>query len=201
MTPTSVQTIAQTVARATGRTTALAGAVTAWALACPPVGWAEPADPSAEPIPAASGPAPGPVPGPAPGPVAIPGQSNSPVAQACAQFDAALSVAAVNYEEFAYATAGNGNFVDYQDPNVEQSNVIGRTALRTAAATALAAAGTPGLPPDVADPMRSWSLRATKLIVIMGLRGGGDSLNATATQLNTYADEALLACAANGGRG
>lgn len=193
MTPTSVQTIAQTVARATGRTAALAAAVTAWALACPPVGWAEPADPSAEPIPAASG--------PAPGPVAIPGQSSSPVAQACAQFDAALSVAAVNYEEFAYATAGNGNFVDYQDPNVEQSNVIGRTALRTAAATALAAAGTPGLPPDVADPMRSWSLRATKLIVIMGLRGGGDSLNATATQLNTYADEALLACAANGGRG
>jgi len=133
--------------------------------------------------------------------LAVSGQSDSPVAQACAQFDAALSVAAVNYEEFAYATAGNGNFVDYQDPNVEQSNVIGRTALRTAAATALAAAGTPGLPPDVASPMRSWSLRATKLIVIMGLRGGGDSLNATANQLNIDADEALLACAANGGRG
>lgn len=183
--------------------TALAASVVAFTFACAPSS-AEPAAPSAEPVPAETGPAPGPVPepalGPAPGPLSVPGQAGNPVADACSQFDAALNVAAVNYEEFAYATAGNGNFVDYQDPNVEQSNVIGRTALRTAAATALAAAGTPGLPPDVAGPMRSWSLRATKLIVIMGLRGGGDSLNATANQLNVDADQALLACAANGGR-
>ena len=45
-----------------------------------------------------------------------------------------------------------------------QSNLIGRTALREAAGTALEAAGTPGLPGDVADPMRTWSLHATKLV-------------------------------------
>ena len=44
---------------------------------------------------------------------------------------AALNVAALNYEDFAYATAGNGNYVNYQDPTVGRwSNIVGRTALR-----------------------------------------------------------------------
>ena len=129
------------------------------------------------------------------------GQAGDPVADACRQFGVALNVAAANYEEFAYATAGNGNNVDYQDPNVLRTNVVGRTALRESAATALAAAQTPGLPPEVADPMTAWSLRATKLLVVMGLHGGGDSLNSSATELNSDAHDAQMACAAHGGHG
>jgi len=177
--------------------THLAAGVAVWACAmlCAPVCGADPADPTDP-----GGPIPAETPSAAEQMV-LPQPPGGPVAAACRQFDAALNVAAVNYEDFAYATAGSGDFVDYQDPNVEQSNVIGRTALRTAAATALAAAGTPGLPPAVADPMRSWSLGATKLMVIMGLRAGGDSLNSAANRLNSDAHEAMLACAANGGRG
>ena len=64
--------------------------------------------------------------------------------------------------------------------------------------SALDAAGAPRLPGDVADPMRAWSLHATKLVLIMGLRGGGDSLNAAATDLNTDATNVQMACALNG---
>ena len=120
------------------------------------------------------------------------------VSDACKQFGAALDFAASNYEDFAYNTAGGGNSVNYQDPNVANSNVIGRTALREAAAAAMSAASTPGLPGDVAAPMRSWSLRAAKLLVIMGIRGGGDSLNSTANDMNTDANNAQMACALNG---
>lgn len=122
------------------------------------------------------------------------------VSTACRQFAAALDLASSNYEEFAYATAGGGNSVDYQDPSISQYNLLGRTALREAAGATLDAAGTPGLPADVADPMRSWSLHATKLILIMGLRGGGDSLNSAATDLNTDATNVQMACSLNGGR-
>ena len=167
------------------------------------VAWADPADnPGAgSPAPAENAPGPevfaaGADPG---GPVAAAPQSGDPVADACRHFGAALNVAASNYEDFAYATAGNGNTVDYQDPNVWRTNVIGRTALREAAATALAAARTPGLPPEVADPMTAWSLRATKLLVVMGLRGGGDSLNSNANELNSDAHDAQMACATHGG--
>ncbi|MEI7545009.1 MAG: hypothetical protein WCJ53_09330 [Mycobacteriaceae bacterium] len=121
------------------------------------------------------------------------------VSDACRQFGAALNLAATKYEDFAYAIAGNGNNVNYQDPLVIQANSIGRAALRAAAGTAMDAAKTPGLPPQVSDPMQSWSVRATKLLVIMGLHGGGDSLNATATDLNTDAQNVQMACALNGG--
>ena len=114
---------------------------------------------------------------------------------ACKRFTAALNLAASNYEEFAYATAGNGNSVNYRDPNVWQSNVIGRTALREAAREALDASRTPGVPPEISDPMRSWSLGATKLLLIMGMRGGGDSLNAAANDLNVDAQNTQMACA------
>lgn len=127
--------------------------------------------------------------------VLTPVSEENPISSACKLFDAAISVAAVNYEDFAYATAGNGNYVDYQDPNVLRTNVVGRTALRQAAAAALSASRTDGLPPEVAGPMRTWSLRATKLVVLMGLHGGGDSLNGSVSDLNVDAHEAQLACA------
>lgn len=164
-----------------------------------------PADPGAG---DAAPPAPGsaPAPGPAPAPELV-SQSDpvSPdtvdaVSSACRKFGAALDLASSNYEEFAYATAGGGNSVNYQDPSINQYNLLGRTALREAAGSAMDAAGTPGLPAAVGDPMRTWSLHATKLILIMGLRGGGDSLNAAATDLNTDATNAQMACSLNGGR-
>lgn len=127
-------------------------------------------------------------------------EAGAPTAEACTRFTAALNLAAVNYEEFAYATAGTGDSVNYRDPNVWQSNVIGRTALREAAREALDASRAPGTPPEIASPMRSWSLGATKLLMIMGLRGGGDALNAAATDLNKNAQSTQMACALNANR-
>ena len=61
---------------------------------------------------------------------AAPVDTDSPSSVACKQFSAALSYAATNYEDFAYATAGGGNYVDYGNHEVQNSNVVGRTALR-----------------------------------------------------------------------
>ena len=41
-------------------------------------------------------------------------------------------------------------------------------------------------------------MRATKLVLLMGLRGGGDSLNSTATDLNNDARNVQMACALAG---
>jgi hypothetical protein len=123
---------------------------------------------------------------------------NPAATDACKQFSAALNYAATNYEEFAYASAGNGNSVNYGDASVANYNVAGRTALRQAASEAMNAAMTPGLQPEVSAPMRTWSLRATKLVLVMGLRGGGDTLNSTATDLNTDARDVQMACALAG---
>jgi hypothetical protein len=84
------------------------------------------------------------------------------------------------------------------DPQVSNSNVVGRTALREAAGMALSASGTPGLPPEIATPMRKWSLNAARLVLTMGLRGGGDALNTAAADLNNDAREVQLACASAG---
>lgn len=121
----------------------------------------------------------------------------SVVGHACDRLAAALSHAATEYEEFAYAAAGGGNYVNYSDPNVERSKIIGRAALRESAAEILDTSRTAGLPPDIADPMRDWSLHATKLLLIMSVRGGGDSLNNAANQLNSDAERAQMACAVN----
>lgn len=129
----------------------------------------------------------------------VPAEQPSPARDACAQFGQALNLAAESYDEFAYATAGGGNAVNYTDQQVWRTNVIGRTALREAAYAVLSASRTPGLPPEVSRPMRTWSLDATKLLVIMGVRGGGDALNAAADQLNTDAREGQMACALHGG--
>ena len=125
---------------------------------------------------------------------------NPAAADACRQFGVALDYAASNYEDFAYNSAGSGNYVDYADPVVANSNVVGRTALREAAATALSASMTPGLQGDIASPMQSWSVRATKLLLGMGLHSGGDSLNATANALNREAHDVQMACALAGSR-
>ncbi|WP_231740231.1 MULTISPECIES: hypothetical protein [unclassified Mycobacterium] len=85
--------------------------------------------------------------------------------------------------------------MDYRDPAVRGDNVDGRTALRKAAGEALSASSTPGLQPEIADPMRSWSLHAAKLVVIMGVRGNGDTLNNAATELNKEAQNTQMACA------
>lgn len=135
-----------------------------------------------------------PVAGPLPGPVESLVPDNT-VATACKQFSVALDAASSNYEDFAYASAGGGNFVDYQNPNVARTALIARTALRESAAVALNSAQAPGLPQDVSDPMRSWSLRATKLSLILSLHGGGDSMNATVNDMNTDGHDAQLACA------
>lgn len=151
------------------------------------VAWADPADPGGPGDPAGTG---------ASTDVSrMASQADNPVAQACKQFDQAISIAALNYQGFAYATAGNGDYVDYSDPAVKRSNVLGRTALRGAAATALDASRIPGLPPEVSDPMQSWSMHATKLLFTMGLRRGGNALNEAATQLNADAQNAKMACA------
>ena len=165
---------------------------TVWvcSLASAPVCGADPADPVADPTPVPAETA------AAPESLASPVESGNTLIDACKQFEAALNVAAANYEDFAYATAGGGDYVDYQDQNVWRTNIIGRTALRQAAAAALSASGMPGLPPEVSDPMRSWSLGATKLLVVMGLHGGGDSLNSSVAEMNTDAHNAQMACAA-----
>lgn len=173
---------------------ALVAAAWVSALACAPEGFADP-----------SGPVPGPDPVPAenqaaPEPLAPPEDSGNPVGDACKLFNAALNVAAVNYEDFAYATAGNGNFVNYQDPDVGRTNMIGRTALRQAAAAAMSASRTPGLPSEVAGPMRDWSLHATKLLLVMGLHGGGDTLNSSVAELNVIGNNGQMACVTNGAR-
>jgi hypothetical protein len=113
---------------------------------------------------------------------------------ACAQFAQVLDGSSLYYGEFADTFEGS----DYSDPAVGSTNATGRTALREAAALSMNAANTPGLNPAIANPMRSWSVDATKLLVKMGLRIGGGSLNSTATEMNNDAVRAQEACAAAG---
>jgi len=159
---------------------------------------ADPNDPA--PVDTATTVADQPLVGPLPGPTDsfVP---NDAVATACKQFAAALNLASSNYEDFAYASAGGGDFIDYQDPNVARTGLIARTALRESATAAASSAQTPGLPQEVADPMRSWSLRATKLSFMLSLRSGGDSMNSTVNDLNTDGHNAQLACAVANMRG
>jgi hypothetical protein len=113
---------------------------------------------------------------------------------ACATFAEVLDGSSTYYGEFADSFEGSS----YSDPAVADSNVVGRTALRQAAAVAMSAANTPGLQPEIADTMRTWSVDATKLLLKMGLRIPGDSLNTTATEMNDDATKAQEACAAAG---
>ena len=101
---------------------------------------------------------------------------------------------ATYYGDFADSFEGSS----YNDPAVSSSNEVGRTALRESAGLAMTAAQTPGLDPAIANPMRIWSLGATKLLVKMGLRIPGDSLNSTANEMNDQATLVQVACAAAG---
>jgi hypothetical protein len=135
-----------------------------------------------------------------PGPVQVavaPVQSDdagAPAVAACSAFGQVLDGASNYYGSFADSFEGS----DYSDPAVQSSNEVGRTALRQAAGTAMDASNVPGLQPEIASPMRSWSLGATALLVKMGLRIPGDSLNNTATSMNNNAEQVQEACAAAG---
>lgn len=120
--------------------------------------------------------------------------ATEPAVTACGAFAEALDGAANYYGEFADSLEGT----DYSDPGVQSTNETGRTALRQAAGVAMDAANTPGLDPAVGDPMRAWSADATKLLLKMALHIPGDSLNTTATEMNTDATNAQQACAAAG---
>ncbi|WP_082943546.1 hypothetical protein [Mycobacterium sp. 1274761.0] len=126
---------------------------------------------------------------------AQPQSSGDPTRDACDLFNKAVNYAAINYEDFADYSAGSGNYVDYNSSTVSNANVAGRTALRQAAAASLAASTIPGASPAVTAPMQTWSVNAAKMVLIMGVRGGGDSLNSTATTLNQSAHDAQMACA------
>lgn len=176
------------------------------------------ADPTVDPVPpapATSVPEAGPLPGPAPVPAepdaaaadpagpADPeavglspvGDTGNPVHDACEQFFQAGNLAATTYEDFADASEGASNTVNYGDPEVQRTALISRAALRTAAGAALDAANTPGLPPEVADPMRSWSMHATKLIFVVGLHAGRETMNNAVNQVNIDYGNARQACA------
>jgi hypothetical protein len=109
-----------------------------------------------------------------------------------------MDVAAANYSDFADVTSGDR--WNYGDPVVASANVTGRTALRQAAAAAAETSHTQGLEPEIANPMRSWSLHATKLLLIMGLRGSNNMTDGTASQLNDDANDVQMACVAAGTR-
>ncbi len=110
---------------------------------------------------------------------------------ACSKFASALDSASDGYGAFA-------DSLDDNDPYVHQSNQQGRTSLRQSAAVAMDAANTPGLTPEIADPMRSWSYGAAKLLVKMGIGMTGGSLDSTATEVNTNAEAVQRECAAAG---
>jgi hypothetical protein len=99
------------------------------------------------------------------------------------------------------ASDGYGNYADSlddNDPSVNDANVAGRTSLRAAGSAAMDAANTPGLSPDIADPMRAWSVGIAKLIVKMGLHMTGGTLDSTAADVNNNAEAVQRACAAAG---
>jgi|SRR6478735_10206621 len=140
-----------------------------------------------------------PLPGPAVDvPVAL--EASGPMEAGCRQFGAVLRLSSAYYNDFAYAIAGNGAEVDYRDPKVQGENVEGRTALRKAAGEAMTVASAPGVPPVIADPMRSWSWHAAKLAMAMGIRADGDTLNNAAAELNKDAERTEMACANAGVR-
>lgn len=120
--------------------------------------------------------------------------ASEPAVQACGAFAQVLDDSSNYYSDFAdeFETS------DYNDPAVDSTNSLGRTALRQGAAQAMQTADTPGLDPSISDPMRVWSLGATKLLLEMGLRIPEETLNSTATQMNAQALLVQKACAAAG---
>lgn len=126
----------------------------------------------------------------------IAGDADPAAVAACGQYSIALQATAAYYDNFAEALE-TYDAPEYSDV-IRRSNTLGRTALREGAAMALSASNTAGLAPQIASPMRSWSLDATKLLIKMGLRGTGDTLDTTVNRMNNDAYAVQLACAAAG---
>lgn len=129
---------------------------------------------------------------------AQPDQAAPEAVGACAEFARALDLASMSYSDFANALALGEVRPDYSDPVLASSNAYGRAGLRDAVSTALNASRTPGLAPQIAAPMRSWALRATKLMLLMGLRADVDRFNTNATQVNEDTEVVQRACAEAG---
>lgn len=113
---------------------------------------------------------------------------------ACEQFNAAIDLAAVNYSDFADSISGDQ--WSYQDPVVAGNNEVGRIALRQSAAAVWSASATPGLAPEVSNPMKRWSGQAAKLLLLMGVRARHDTINSAAAALNEDTYLVLDACSA-----
>ena len=111
---------------------------------------------------------------------------------ACGTFAQALDGASTYYGEFADRSRAR---TTPTRPSRAATRSAGPRCGRRAG-VAMDAANTPGLQPEIADPMRAWSVDATKLLVKMGLRIPGDSLNTTATEMNNDATTVQEACAA-----
>lgn len=136
---------------------------------------------------------------PAPPPVQVagvdPADNADPVAvSACGAFAQILDGSSYYFGSFADSFEGS----DYNDPAVQSSSQLGRQAMRESAGAAMNVANTPGLAPDIAGPMRSWSMGATAMWAKMGLRIPGESLNTTATGMNDNATKVQEGCAAAG---
>ncbi|WP_236950285.1 hypothetical protein [Mycobacterium sp. MS1601] len=114
---------------------------------------------------------------------------------ACTRFATALDIASLSYQGFANGLALGD---EHGDPTLNADNESGRTGLRHAVSTALAASRTPGVAPEISAPMRAWSFDATKLVLLMGLRVDVDRYNSAATELNAHTEAAQSACAAAG---
>ncbi len=125
-----------------------------------------------------------------------PDSANPAAVAACGDFATILDGTSVYYENFAEAleTYDQPGYTDM----IRSSNTLSRTALRQGAAEALSVANTAGLPPDIAAPIRSWSLDATKLLLKMGLRGTGETLDTTVMEMNNDAYAVQQGCAAAG---
>ena len=184
-------------ARSGGRVlAALACAAGAAVALSPAIAFAQPVD-STVADPFASGAAQVVAPG-VPGVSVLPADDADPAAvAACAQFAEVLQGTSLYYGQFADALETYED-PDYSTPSISSANVLGRTALRQGAGLALTASNTPGLAPDIAGPMRSWSLGATKLVLKMGLRTSGETLNLSVADLNGHATAVQTACAAAG---
>jgi hypothetical protein len=174
-----------------GRTSATALIGFALVVALAPIANADPQDTADPAVPAPVGPA-------VPAVAGVTSDNADPAAvQACGQFADVLEGTSSYYGDFADALE-TWDHIDYNDPATSASNETARTALRQGAGATMSAANTPGLSPDIADPMRSWSWGATKLLVKMGVRGGRETLNTTADQMNNDATNVQQACAAAG---
>ena len=180
------------------------------ALSVPGQSHAAPTPEPAPPAPVTPSPAAGPLPGPAPAPApadpaappADPADGITPMAgsgdvvkDACDLFFQAGNLAATSYEEFADASEGSGNDLNWGDPEVERTSLSSRVALRQGASAATEAANMPGLPPEVADPMRSWSFHVNKLFLVVSVRAGRDSINNAVQQVNDDYGTAQQLCA------